>query len=523
MKNTNLMMQKNNIEHILNEFTKIKNLYKTKKFEKVIEKTFLLLKKDPNQVSFYNYIGLSYRQIGKLDNAEKIFQKGLVLFPNSLSIICNLGSLYRVMLNYDKAESFFQRALKIKQDDFNTLCNYGNLKRDLNQNQQAIDFYIKALEINNHNQALLINLASAYQIEGDFDSSKKILKTIHLKFPENTKADFMYSSIHDYTENDDHRNKMLDKLKLNNEPQEIIHLYFAIAKSYSDVKDYSESANYFIKANRAQYKLFSNYNFKNELFIFNEIKNRFNNLELKKHIDKKPNLIFIVGMPRSGTTLTHQIISSHSEVFGGGEMLILGKILNKKIIDNKFLDNFFKNQDFTNNIFVNNFANEIKKMFLQFSDKIILDKSPLNFIWIGFIKILFPNAKIIHCKRNLRDVALSIYKNSFEAGSLPWSYNDENLVAFIEAYKDLMNIWHEKFPNQIYDCDYEKLVNNQVNETRKMIEFCNLEWDEKCIDHTKNNTSIKTVSIYQARKPIYKSSIKLSDNYLKYLSFLNKL
>ena len=102
------MMQKNNIEHILNEFTKIKNLYKTKKFEKVIEKTFLLLKKDPNQVSFYNYIGLSYRQIGKLDNAEKIFQKGLVLFPNSLSIICNLGSLYRVMLNYDKAESFFQ-------------------------------------------------------------------------------------------------------------------------------------------------------------------------------------------------------------------------------------------------------------------------------------------------------------------------------------------------------------------------------------------------------------------------------
>ena len=111
------MMQKNNIEHILNEFTKIKNLYKTKKFEKVIEKTFLLLKKDPNQVSFYNYIGLSYRQIGKLDNAEKIFQKGLVLFPNSLSIICNLGSLYRVMLNYDKAESFFQRGLKIKQDD----------------------------------------------------------------------------------------------------------------------------------------------------------------------------------------------------------------------------------------------------------------------------------------------------------------------------------------------------------------------------------------------------------------------
>ena len=170
-----------------------------------------------------------------------------------------------------------------------------------------------------------------------------------------------------------------------------------------------------------------------------------------------------------------------------------------------------------------NLSNQIMGMFKQFDNKIILDKAPLNFRWIGFIKILFPNSKIIHCKRDLKDTALSIYKNVFDGGSLPWSYNQENLVKFVKMYNDLMQFWHEKLPGEIYDCHYEKLVNDQVEETKKLIEFCNLPWEEHCIDYTKNNTGIKTVSISQARKPIYKTSVKLSDKYIDYLDFLKKV
>jgi hypothetical protein len=118
---------------------------------------------------------------------------------------------------------------------------------------------------------------------------------------------------------------------------------------------------------------------------------------------------------------------------------------------------------------------------------------------------------------------LSIYRNFFDGGHLPWSYNEETLIKFIEAYKDLMNFWNEKLPNQIYSCEYENLVSNKLQETKKMIAFCNLNWEENCADHTNNDAVIKTVSISQARKPIYKSSIKLSDNYLNYLDFLKKL
>ena len=166
---------------------------------------------------------------------------------------------------------------------------------------------------------------------------------------------------------------------------------------------------------------------------------------------------------------------------------------------------------------------KVKKIFNQFDSKIILDKLPLNFMWVGFIKLLFPQAKIIHCKRNLRDVGLSIYRNYFDGGHLPWSYNEETLIRFIKAYENLMNFWNNKLPNQIYNCEYENLVNNKLDETKRIISFCNLDWQDSCIDHTKNDTGIKTVSISQARKPIYKSSIKLSDNYLDYLNFLKKI
>ena len=517
---------KNNIDmnYVRSELVKIQKYFLEQKFEKVIEKTKRLLKKGPNQVPFYNYIGLSYRQLGQNLNAEKTLKKGLEIFPDNLSIICNLGALYRFMSRFEEANHYLKKGLKIKADDFNILCNYGNLKRDLNQNKEAIEYYNKAYKIDKFNETLLINLAGAYQIDAEFEASKKILNEINNNFPRNTKADFMYSGIHNYEENDNHRNEMIKKLKLSLNDQNIVFLNFAIAKSYSDIKNYSESSKYFINANKSQYKLFDNYNFENELQTFNIIKDKFKNFQFKDlYPQAKPNLIFIVGLPRSGTTLMHQIVSSHSEVYGAGELPIISNIFKSKIKDTIFLEKIFRDKDYHNNNFVQKFSNEVEKLFNQFDSKIILDKLPLNFMWIGFIKLFFPQSKIIHCKRNLRDVGLSIYKNYFDGGHLPWSYNEETLVQFIKEYEKLISFWNNKLPNQIYNCEYENLINNQLDETKKIIGFCNLDWQDNCIDHTKNDTGIKTVSISQARKPIYKSSIKLSDNYLKYLNFLQKI
>ena len=512
------MIKNLNIEHIKKEFKKIQNYFTTGNYEKVIEKTEVLLKKD-KQVPFYNLLGLSYRQLGQQENAEEIFKKGLKIFPNNISILSNIGAFYRSTGKLDDAENYLNEALNINNKDFTVLVNLANVKRDKGQNKESIQLYEKAYNLNKNNETLLINLAGAYQIDAQFDSSKKILKEINDKYPQNTKADHMYSSIHNYEEKDLHRDQMNQKLSSKNLSQEnISNLCFAIAKSYSDIKNYADSSKFFIKANNANNNLLKDCDFKVEENIFKIIKDKFNNFQFKDTAQSsEPEIIFILGLPRSGTTLTHQIVSSHSKVFGAGELAILNNIFNSKISDINFLKTFFDNKNTSD---INNLSNQIMGMFKQFDNKIILDKAPLNFRWIGFIKILFPNSKIIHCKRDLKDTTLSIYKNVFDGGSLPWSYDQENLIQFVKMYNDLMQFWHEKLPGEIYDCHYEKLVNDQVKETKKLIEFCNLPWEESCIDYTKNDTGIKTVSISQARKPIYKTSVRLSDKYIDYLDFL---
>jgi len=510
------MTKKISLEYLQKELNKINNLFISKNYELVIEKATALLKKDPTQVTFYNYIGLSHRQLGELIKAEDIFKRGLKKHPHALSILCNLGAIYRQMELFSDAEKIFDRALKINPKSTNVLINFGNLKRDLNKFDECIELYKQALLLDDNIETLLINLAGTYQITGEFEKSKEILKKLQLKFPDNIIADKMLSTINFYNADDDHQKLMLKKI---NNPdlttENKIPLFFALAKSYSDQKEYKNSSNYFIKGNDSQFKVFKNYNFDEEFNLFDTIKKKFTNqvFDLTRS-PNVPNLIFVVGLPRSGTTLTHQIISSHTRVYGAGELPVLNSVLSKKIFDNDKLDESY----------INKLSNETLSLFKQYDENlIILDKSPLNFQWIGFIKLMFPCAKIIHCKRNLKDTALSIYKNVFDGSSLPWSYNQENLLNFINLYKNLMAFWHTKIPNYIYDCEYEELVNNQASETRKIINFCNLDWEDDCMDFTKKGSPIKTVSIAQARKPIYKSSVNLNKNYTDYLHFLNKI
>lgn len=519
------MLKKTDITFIKSEMEKIKKFFAVQQYETVIEKTKKLLKKDKAQVPFYNYIGLSYKQLGKLDEAAQIFKKGLKMFPNNDSLLGNMGSLYRAMDRLSDAESYFERALEINPNKVSTLVNYGNLKRDQNKINDAISIYEKARKLDQNLELLLINLAGTYQVIGEFEKSKEVLKDLSERHPKNTLSDKLYSSIHKYEANDHHQTKMIAKLNntdINNENK--VALSFAIAKSFADQKDYENSAKYFLIGNQTKYKMFINYDFnKIERDRFQKIKNTFESIDLSnKKINEKPNLIFIVGLPRSGTTLTHQIISSHSSVYGAGELTILNNFFAKRIFDNNFV-NLFKDPE-KNIDYLNKISNDLLIFFKEYDkEKIILDKSPLNFEWIGFIKLLFPSAKIIHCSRNLKDTALSIYKNVFDGSSFPWSYDQDQLIKFTHLYKDLMKFWNSKLPNEIYECNYENLVNNSSIEIPKMIEFLNLKWEDSCLDHTKNKTVIKTVSIAQARKPIYKSSVNLSDEYKKYLNFLNEL
>ena len=223
-------------------------------------------------------------------------------------------------------------------------------------------------------------------------------------------------------------------------------------------------------------------------------------------------------MPRSGTTLVEQIISSHKTVKSSGENSILSNILGNKI-ENTLKTNKEKTKDFifTDGEFINDYY--YKKLDnLNINNKIITDKTVQNFIWIGFIRSLFPNCKIINCLREPKDICLSIYKNNFENSFMNWSYKQEEIANFFNFYSDLMKFWNYKFPNEIYNLKYENLLSESTNEIKKLISFCDLSWDQECLNFQNNKTPVKTASSIQVRKPLYNSSKNISKNYSEFLS-----
>ena len=157
----------------------------------------------------------------------------------------------------------------------------------------------------------------------------------------------------------------------------------------------------------------------------------------------------------------------------------------------------------------------------NFTENYITDKAPLNFRWIGFIKALFPSVKIIHCLRDPKNNCLSMFKNLFEGG-LNFTYDQNDLVTYYNHYTDLINFWKAKYPDSIFDIKYENLISDSDKEIKKLIQFCDLTWEDECLSFHKNKSPIKTMSTAQARKPIYKSSLNSFGKFKDYLTIIDK-
>ena len=515
MKNKNLS---ENIQILLNQFN-------AKNYEEVISKGNILLKKNPEYVILYNIVGSAYQNKGEFVYAKNNFKIGLKLDPNNLALMNNLGMSYKNLLQYDLAQELFVKIIKLNNKYINAYINLGNLKRDLNQFNEAIELYEKALSISKDNPIIYYSLALAHQGIGNFEKtiiySKKVLEIN----PDFTRADHLISQSTKYDEENEHY-KTLKKKKdnMNLKDFEKIDLLFSLAKAEEDMGKINYASKYLIEANKIKKKMI-NYNVNIEISLINDIKKIFNQLDLKQKNENKENekVIFILGLPRSGTSLVEQIITSHSQVFGAGELPIMSNIVKKNFIKDEKqiihdLNEILKEEQIIDKLRTEylNYLN-----FFKYKEKYITDKAPLNFRWIGFIKILFPNAKIIHCKRDAKNNCLSMYKNLFEGG-LNFTYDQEDLVKYYNSYCDLINFWKQQYSDSIFDISYEKLISNKEEEIKKLIKFCDLNWEENCLSFHKNKTPIKTMSTAQARNPIYKTSMNSFDKYKDYLTILEE-
>ena len=503
------------------------NLFNNAQFELLIGKTKKLIKKKPEYLILYNILGSAYQKIGDLKLAKETFIKGLKMEPDNIAIMNNLANVYKNIGEIDLSETLFKKIIEKKPNYINGYVNYGNLKRDNNDFKFAIDLYNKALKINSKTPAVLYSLALAYQGLGKFDLAIDYAKkTLEIE-PKFTQADMLIAQSMKYVIGSAHYEEMklkIDHLTLNDEQK--TNLLFSLAKAEEDMGSIEESFNNLNIANSTRRKSL-NFNINDEINIFNQIKNIFTKINFTKNFTnniEEKKIIFILGMPRSGTSLTEQIITSHSSVFGAGELSQLSRIIKTNLMINDTMseENIFKLVK--NDQFANQLRMDYYSYLKRFNTSVpfITDKAPLNFRWIGVIKILFPNSKIIHCSRNPKDNCLSIFKNFFEGG-LPFGYNQKELGTYYNLYLNLMNFWKEKFPSSIYNAQYEKIIEDPKNEIKNMIKFCNLNWEENCLKFYDNRTPIKTLSTAQARKPIYKSSKNSFKKFAPYLSDLNKL
>ena len=513
----------------------LNNHLKARNFSKVIEGCLRISKKIPNNSYILNLTGMAYQGLAQHKNAIYFFNEAIKIETNNIAAINNLANSLKAIGDFENSKFNYERILKLDPNYINTYNNYANLKTLLNDYEGAIDLYKKALILikKNYSTAISLNekllnimfsLASAHLSINQTDETKKIVNEIIDIDPNHAGAHKLLSSIMKYnienSESMEHLKKMQNIANDNNlNKDKKIDLSFALGKSYDDLKDYQRAYTYLEQGNKLRFEKFGS-NYQSELKLIKNIIDTFKDIDLQKQNSQIPSkkIIFICGMPRSGTTLAEQIIASHNEVYGAGELIYLQETLTNNFI-NEHKINKQRLIDFQNakyNSIVNEYLNHFN--LYNFSEKIITDKAPQNFKWIGFIKIFFPNSKIIHCYRNPKDNCLSLFKNSFASTMMNWANDQEDIAKYYNLYSELMKFWKDKIPNFIYDLEYESLVNNKDIEIKKILDFCNLSLDEKCFNHQDNSkTPIKTVSISQARQPIYNSSVNLNSKYDKYL------
>ena len=442
----------------------------------------------PDFAEAHNNLGIANRVIGRLDEAGKNFDKALSINPDFISATNCRGLLHQDMGQHDDAIKFYDKALQLDSNFVDAINNLGLVYREKNQIKDAIKAFEKAIKLNP-------NFANAYYnlIHGikEYQASDKQVKAI---------------------------NSLLEAENLSQDDR--IVLNFTLAKVNEDLGKNKTFFKYLNEANKLRREKL-NYSFgqSQDQNLFNEIKNIFNNkspLIFENNLDQSISIkpIFIVGMPRSGTSLVEQIISSHPEVYGAGELNAIGRLC-VPLVFNKSLSKANKLSEQAIKSIRSNYLDLLARFDSQ--ERIITDKAPLNFRFIGHILSAFPEAKIIHLKRDPVAICWSIYKSNWSGLGNSFSYNMDDLVNYYGLYENLMEFWHQKFPEKIYDMSYEKLTTHQESESKKLINYCGLDWDQNCLEFYKNTRVVKTASSLQVRQKMYQGSSEAWKEYESYI------
>ncbi len=468
----------------------------------------------PDYIEAHNNLSILLLYRDRTDEALRVLADALKIDEKNVTTLLNVAKVQMKRGSHDVAGQATRVAIEIDPD--NAECHYvlGQVHHELDRHDEALACIDKALELSSEAAEYHSFRGVLLKSAGRLDEARvAIRKSLEIN-PEFYPA---YSNLNDLeTFEADHdlvvkMQEILDKAD-NPEAERYIPLYFTLAKALEDAGDYPEALVSYqtgARLRRAQLK----YDEADTANFFRLIKTTFTpevfaNRTWDGHPSKTP--VFIVGMPRSGSTLVEQILSSHPQAFGAGEVKILNRVLGA-LRDR--LPSIPKYPGMVAALepahwveITNGYLTELKRDSGDAAR--ITDKLLTNFYFVGLIQLMFPNAKIIHTRRNPVDSSLSTYTKLFK-DDMPHSYDFGELGRYYLMYEDLMKHWEQVLPPGVMmNVDYESVIDDLEGNARALVDHVGLEWDEACLEFHKSTRSVKTASVVQVRRPVYRTSVE---------------
>jgi tetratricopeptide (TPR) repeat protein len=455
------------------------------------------LQLNPDLPDAYNNLGAALQEKGQVDEAIVCCQKALQLNPDLPDAYNNLGAALREKGQVDEAIACYQKALQLNPDLPDAYNNLGDAIQTKGQVDEAVACFRKALQLKPDSAGVLVNLVRSERLS--YNNSKELFKLVKKL------------NKHDMSENDS------------------IKVYFAMGKLCDNLNMFKESFEYYRFGNALK-RTQVEFNIDSQVDYLSRIRKTFSAdfIEHRKSWGSNSEMpIFIFGMPRSGTTLVEQIIASHPDVYGGGELQFFIQ-MEQKLPSILKVDELYPE---CLNFIDDKTAYDMAELYIKGTREIaglskdftrITDKNPFNFHHLGLISLLFPKASFIHCQRHPLDTCISIYFQNFATGN-HFAYDLSELGQYYREYLRLMNHWRTVLPIRIFELKYEDIVQQQEKISRKLVEFCGIEWDPACLDFYKNDRPVLTASSWQVHQPIYTTSCGRWKNYEQFLDTLKEV
>lgn len=452
-----------------------------------------------------------------------------------ISLQIHLASLYIQSDDLGAASKCIDLQAVIRLKNPTLAARTGYLLAICEEHSAALAAFEVALQLQPQNSELLFNTASTNRAMGNLETAESMYNQALKLAPDNYPAYWLRSTLRKQTAERNHILELEQLTSASATPAEgKVHLYYALAKELEDLNRYENSFSALKKGAELK-KTALGYSVEPDLVAIEEIRKTYSIDSISQKMSPgNPNgegLIFILGMPRTGSTLVDRILSSNEQVDSAGEPDTFAQIFYRTAMQAAAVHDFSSASqlhaircsiqlDFEK--IGQDYQQKLKTRAKQKNSRFIIDKNPSNFLYIGAIKLALPRAKIIHIKRDPMDTCYAIFKTLFKSGH-PYSYDLNDLAAYYCAYRQLMNHWKSIFGSEYFELSYEELVQDPATTSKALMQYCGIKWSESCLKfHAIKDKGTATASAAQVRQPIYTNSLNLWRNYEKNLKPLSE-